>query len=107
MAWNIATKDAAEYFLSKGADAIKVGIGPGSMCTTRIMTGVGVPLITAIMDAYEATQGRIPICADGGAVNPGDLAKAIGAGANTIMSGFIFAGTKECPGDVIIKNGKE
>jgi IMP dehydrogenase len=69
MAGNVATKDAAEYFLSKGADAIKVGIGPGSMCTTRLMTGAGVPQITAIMDAYEATKGEIPICADGGIKN--------------------------------------
>lgn len=106
MAGNISTKDAAEYFLSKGADAIKVGIGPGSMCTTRIMTGAGVPQLTAIMDAYEATQGRIPICADGGIKNPGDVAKALGAGANTIMSGSIFAGTKESPGKIIKKNKK-
>lgn len=106
MAGNIATKDAAEYFLSKGADAIKVGIGPGSMCTTRIMTGAGVPQLTAIMDAYEATQGRIPICADGGIKNPGDVAKALGAGASTIMSGSIFAGTKESPGKIIKQKGK-
>lgn len=106
MAGNIATKDAAEYFLSKGADAIKVGIGPGSMCTTRIMTGAGVPQLTAIMDTYEATQGRIPICADGGIQNPGDLAKAIGAGANTVMSGSIFAATLESPGKIIKQKGK-
>jgi IMP dehydrogenase len=79
IAGNIATKDAAEYFLSKGADAIKVGIGPGSMCTTRIMTGAGVPQLTAIMDSYEATQGRIPICSDGGIKNAGDIAKALGS----------------------------
>lgn len=106
MAGNIATKDAAEYFLSKGADAIKVGIGPGSMCTTRIMTGAGVAQLTAIMDAYEATQGRIPICADGGIKYPGDVAKALGAGADTIMSGSIFAGTKESPGEIIKQKGK-
>jgi IMP dehydrogenase len=105
IAGNIATKDSAEYFLSKGADAIKVGIGPGSVCTTRVMTGAGVPQITAIMDAYEATQGRIPICADGGIRFPGDLVKALGAGANTIMTGAIFSGTKETPGKLIkIKN---
>lgn len=107
MAGNIATKDAAEYFLSKGADAIKVGIGPGSMCTTRIMTGAGVPQITAIMDAYEATQGKIPICADGGLKAPGDVVKALGAGANTIMSGEIFSGTLETPGEIIKKKGKK
>jgi len=107
MAGNIATKDSAEYFFSKGADAIKVGIGPGSMCTTRVMTGAGVPQITAIMDAYEATQGRIPICADGGLHNPGDLTKVLGAGANTVMSGFIFAGTKETPGKLVKKGGMQ
>ncbi|KKL76455.1 hypothetical protein LCGC14_2044700, partial [marine sediment metagenome] len=107
MAGNIATKDGAEYFLSKGADAIKIGIGPGSLCTTRLMAGAGVPQITAIMDVYEATKGEIPICADGGIKNPGDVVKAIGAGANTVMSGFIFAGTEETPGEIIEKNGKK
>ncbi len=97
IAGNIATKDAAKYFLSKGADAVKVGIGPGKVCTTRTMTGVGVPQLTAIMDVYEGTQGEIPICADGGIRNPSDLVKALGAGANTIMSGYIFAGTDETP----------
>ncbi len=106
MCGNIATKDAAEYFLSKGADAIKVGIGPGSMCTTRIMSGAGVPQITAIMDVYEATHGEIPICADGGIKFPGDVVKAIGAGADTVMLGFILAGTKESPGKIIKKKGK-
>ena len=106
MVGNIVTKDAAEYFLSKGADAIKVGIGPGSMCTTRIMTGAGVPQITAIMDVYEATKGEIPICADGGIAYPGDLVKALGAGAETVMSGSLFAGTKESPGEIIKRNGR-
>lgn len=103
---NVATKDAAEYFISKKADAIKVGIGPGSACTTRIMTGAGVPQVTAIMDVYEATQGRIPICADGGLKQPGDITKAIGAGADTIMTGSFFAGTDETPGKLIKKGGK-
>jgi IMP dehydrogenase len=107
MAGNISTKDAAEYFLSKGADAVKVGIGPGSLCTTRLMTGAGVPQITAIMDVYEATKGEIPICADGGIKMPADVVKAIGAGANTIMSGFIFAGTKETPGEIVEEQGKK
>lgn len=107
MVGNIATKDAAEYFINKKADAIKVGIGPGSMCTTRIMAGAGVPQITAIMDVYEASQGRIPVCADGGIKNPGDIVKAIGAGADTIMSGSIFSGTKETPGKIITKSGKK
>lgn len=106
MCGNIATKDAAEYFLSKGADAVKVGIGPGSMCTTRIMSGAGVPQITAIMDVYEATKGEIPICADGGIKQPGDIVKAIGAGADNVMLGFILAGTKESPGKILKEKGK-
>lgn len=107
MIGNIATKDAAEHFINKGADGLKVGIGPGSMCTTRIMSGAGVPQITAVMDAYEASQGRIPVCADGGIKYPGDLTKAIGAGADTIMIGSLFAGTLETPGEVIEKDGKK
>jgi IMP dehydrogenase len=107
MAGNIATKDAAEYFISKGADAIKVGIGAGSVCTTRIMTGSGMPQITAIMDAYEASQGKIPICADQAIRTPGDVAKALGAGANTIMLGYVFAATEESPGEIIEKDGKK
>lgn len=107
MAGNIATKDAAEYFLSKGADAVKVGIGPGSMCTTRVMTGAGIPQLTAIMDVYEATKGEIPICADGGIKKPADVVKALGAGADTIMSGYLFAGTHETPGSIIMREGKE
>jgi len=104
---NIATKDAAEYFLSKKADGIKVGVGPGSMCTTRIMTGAGVPQVTAIMDVYEAIKGEIPICADGGIKEPGDIVKAMGAGANTVMLGFLLAGTKETPGELIEQNQKK
>ena len=107
MVGNIATKDAAEHFINKGADGLKVGIGPGSMCITRIMAGAGVPQITAIMDAYEASQGRVPICADGGIKHPGDLTKAIGAGADTIMSGSLFAGTLETPGNIIEVDGKK
>ena len=105
MVGNVATKDAAEYFISKQADAIKVGIGPGSVCTTRIMSGAGVPQITAIMDVYEATQGRIPVCGDGGLKNPGDVTKAIGAGADTVMIGSMFSGADETPGEVIEKDG--
>ena len=106
MAGNIATKDAAEYFLSKGVDAVKVGIGPGSLCTTRLKTGAGVPQITAIMDVYEATKGEIPVCADGGIKKPADAVKAFGAGANTVMLGNVFAGTDETPGE-IIENDRE
>lgn len=107
MVGNIATKDAAEYFVSKGADAIKVGIGAGAVCSTRIMAGAGVPQITAIMDAYEATQGRVPLCADSGIKQPGDVTKAIGAGADTVMVGSILSGTNETPGEFIEKNGKK
>jgi IMP dehydrogenase len=107
MVGNVATKDAAEYFISKKADAIKIGIGPGSMCTTRIMAGAGVPQITAIMDAYEASQGRVPLCADGGMKNSGDIVKAIGAGADCVMSGSLFAGTLESPGKIITINGEK
>ncbi|MFA7365104.1 MAG: IMP dehydrogenase [Patescibacteria group bacterium] len=107
MVGNIATKDAAEYFINKKADAIKVGIGPGSMCTTRLMAGAGVPQITAIMDVYEASQGRAPVCADGGIKISGDIVKAIGAGADTVMIGSLFSGTKESPGKIINKNGKK
>jgi len=105
IAGNIATKDAAEYFLSKGADAVKVGIGPGSLCTTRIMTGAGVPQLTAIMDVYEATKGEIPICADGGIKKSADIVKAIGAGADTVMLGYLLAGTDESPGEIIEEKG--
>ena len=107
MVGNIATKDAAEYFINKKADAIKIGIGPGSMCTTRIMAGAGVPQLTAIMDAYEASQGRVPLCADGGLKYSGDITKAIGAGADCIMSGSFFSGTKESPGEIIKIDGKQ
>lgn len=107
MVGNIATKDAAEYFISKKADAIKIGVGPGAMCTTRLMTGAGVAQITAIMDVYEASQGRVPLCADGGVKQPGDVVKAIGAGADTVMMGTIFSGTDESPGKIIIKNQKK
>lgn len=107
MVGNVATKDAAEYFISKKADAIKIGIGPGSMCITRIMAGAGVPQITAIMDVYEASQGRVPLCADGGMKNSGDIVKAIGAGADCIMSGSFFAGTDEAPGEIIIINNEK
>ncbi len=107
MVGNIATKDAAEYFISKKADAIKIGIGPGSMCTTRVMAGTGVPQLSAIMDVYEASQGRVPLCADGGMKNSGDIVKAIGAGADCIMSGSFFAGTDESPGEIIDINGEK
>jgi len=107
MAGDIATKEAAEYFLTKGADAIKICAGSGSLCTTRLITGAGMPQITAIMEVYKATKGKIPICTAGGIRYAGDIVKAIGAGANTVMCGFIFSGTDETPGKIIERDGHE
>ncbi len=107
MAGNIATADAARDLIQAGADGLKVGIGPSPVCTTRIIAGSGVPQITAILDVVEvAKRFDIPVCADGGMKTPGDVAKAIGAGASSIFSGFLFAGTDEAPGIIIMKDGK-
>lgn len=106
-AGNIATAEAAEDLIKAGADAIKVGIGPGSICTTRVVAGIGVPQITAITDAYSvAKKYGIPVIADGGIKYSGDLPKAIGAGANAIMIGSLFAGCEESPGDSEIYHGR-
>lgn len=108
IAGNIATKEAAEDLIKAGADAVKVGIGPGSICTTRIVAGVGVPQISAIMDVIEATKGTdVKIIADGGIKFTGDVAKAIVAGANTVMLGSMFAGTDEAPGEMILLEGRQ
>ena len=107
MAGNIATKDAAEDLIKAGADGLKVGIGPSPVCTTRIMSGAGVPQLTAVMDVCEiAKKYDIPVCADGGLKYPGDVVKAIAAGASTAFSGTLFAGTDEAPGLIIMKDGK-
>ncbi|MDD5732601.1 MAG: IMP dehydrogenase, partial [Bacteroidales bacterium] len=91
-----------------GADAIKVGIGPGSICTTRVAAGVGVPQLSAIMGAYEALRNKgIPIIADGGIRYSGDMVKALAAGADTVMAGSLFAGVEESPGETIILNGRK
>ncbi|WAV88792.1 IMP dehydrogenase [Oxalobacter aliiformigenes] len=104
---NIATADAARALLDHGADAVKVGIGPGSICTTRIVAGVGVPQITAISDVADALQGTgVPCIADGGIRFSGDIAKALAAGASTVMMGSMFAGTDEAPGEVILYQGR-
>ncbi|MEA3413321.1 MAG: IMP dehydrogenase [Pseudomonadota bacterium] len=104
---NIATADAALALRDAGADAVKVGIGPGSICTTRIVAGVGVPQITAIADVNDALEGSgVPVIADGGIRFSGDLAKAIAAGANVIMIGSLFAGTREAPGEVELFQGR-
>jgi IMP dehydrogenase len=107
LAGNIATADAARALIDAGADAVKVGIGPGSICTTRMVAGVGVPQLTAILDVVEvAAKAGIPVVADGGIKYSGDLAKAIAAGASAAMMGSLFAGTDEAPGDVFLYQGR-
>jgi len=107
MAGNIATGDAAKALIDAGADAVKVGIGPGSICTTRIVAGVGVPQLTAVMDAAEACRKQnIPVVADGGIRYSGEIAKAIGAGADAVMIGSLLAGTDEAPGEVVLYQGR-
>ena len=108
VAGNIATAEAAEELIDAGADAVKVGIGPGSICTTRIVAGIGVPQITAIYDvACVASKYNIPVIADGGIKYSGDLPKAIAAGADSIMIGSLFAGCEESPGDTEIYQGRQ
>ncbi|SVA83044.1 uncharacterized protein METZ01_LOCUS135898 [marine metagenome] len=104
---NIVTAEAATALAEAGADAVKVGIGPGSICTTRIIAGVGMPQVTAIIDVAEALKGKgIPVIADGGIRYSGDIAKAIAAGADSIMLGSLFAGTEESPGEVELYQGR-
>lgn len=105
---NIATADAAKLLVENGADAVKVGIGPGSICTTRIIAGVGVPQLTAIMDVAEALEGTgVPVIGDGGIRFTGDVVKAIAAGASSVMLGSMFAGVEESPGDTVIYQGRK
>ncbi|MEX0807240.1 MAG: IMP dehydrogenase [Dongiaceae bacterium] len=107
IAGNVATADGARALIDAGADSVKVGIGPGSICTTRIIAGVGVPQLTAVMDAVSAAQERdIPVIADGGIKYSGDIAKAIAAGADCVMIGSLLAGTDESPGEVILYQGR-
>jgi len=104
---NIATGDAAKSLRDAGADGVKVGIGPGSICTTRMVAGVGVPQLTAIANVAEALKGtNVPVIADGGIRYSGDIAKALAAGAHTIMIGSLLAGTDEAPGQVEIYQGR-
>ncbi len=105
---NLATRSAAKAMIEAGADAIKVGIGPGSICTTRVVAGVGAPQITAIMEAATvASAAGVPIIADGGMQYSGDVAKALAAGADSVMLGSMFAGTLEAPGDIVVVGGKQ
>ncbi|MEL6364076.1 MAG: IMP dehydrogenase [Pseudomonadota bacterium] len=107
IAGNVATYEAAKALAAAGADAVKVGIGPGSICTTRIVAGVGVPQLTAVMDASRAAREEgVPVIADGGVKYSGDMAKALAAGADTVMVGSLLAGTDEAPGEVFLYQGR-
>jgi IMP dehydrogenase len=107
MAGNVATREGTKALVDAGADAIKVGIGPGSICTTRIVAGVGVPQLTAVMEsAEEAQKSGVPVIADGGIKFSGDVAKALAAGADCAMIGSLFAGTDESPGEVFLYQGR-
>ncbi len=106
IAGNVATFEGARDLIRAGADAIKVGIGPGSICTTRIVSGVGVPQLTAVRDCVRAAKGRVPVIADGGIKFSGDITKALAAGADCVMLGTLLAGTEEAPGDIILYHGR-
>ena len=106
IAGNVGTADGARALVDAGADAVKVGIGPGSICTTRVVTGVGMPQVTAIMNAVEGVHGQVPVIADGGIRLSGDIAKAVAAGANSVMLGSLFAGLDESPGELVIHRGR-
>ncbi len=106
IAGNIATREGAAALVERGVDAVKVGVGPGSICTTRVVTGVGVPQLTAIFEAVEGVQGKVPIIADGGIKYSGDLVKALAAGAHAAMLGSIFAGSDESPGEAFLLEGR-
>jgi len=107
IAGNVATADGARDLIKAGADAVKVGIGPGSICTTRVVTGVGMPQLTAIMNACEAADAEdVPVIADGGVRQSGDVAKALAAGASSVMLGSLFAGLDESPGEVVLHAGR-
>ena len=104
---NVATADATEALIDAGADAVTVGVGPGSICTTRVVAGVGVPQVTAVHEAARvAAEHGVPVIADGGMTSSGDIAKALAAGADTIMAGSLLAGTDEAPGDVVLVHGE-
>src|SRR5437764_262656 len=107
LAGNVATFDGACELVRSGVDAVKVGVGPGSICTTRIVTGAGVPQVTAIAEASRACrEAGVPVIADGGIKYSGDITKAIAAGASVVMIGSLFAGTEESPGETILYQGR-
>jgi IMP dehydrogenase len=103
---NVATKGGAEALVERGVDAVKVGVGPGSICTTRVVAGIGVPQLTAVLDAVEGAAGRVPVIADGGIKYSGDVVKALAAGAHTVMMGSMLAGTEESPGEAFLLEGR-
>ena len=106
IAGNVATPEGAEALIEAGTDGIKIGMGPGSICTTRIIAGIGVPQISAILTIYEKVKGKVPLIADGGMRYSGDIAKAVAAGADSVMLGSIFAGTEEAPGEFELYQGR-
>lgn len=106
IAGNVGTAEGAAALIERGVDAVKVGVGPGSICTTRVVTGVGLPQLTAVMDAVDGSAGRVPIIADGGIKFSGDIVKALAAGAETVMMGSMFAGTDEAPGEAFLLEGR-
>src|SRR6185436_19179834 len=104
---NVATAEATQALIERGADAVKVGIGPGSICTTRIVTGAGIPQVTAIMECAKAAEDAgVPIIADGGIKFSGDITKALAAGAQSVMIGSLLAGTEEAPGEMMLYQGR-
>src|ERR671939_207429 len=107
IAGNVATADGTRELIAAGVDAVKVGIGPGSICTTRIVTGFGMPQLTAVLEcAAEAAKDEVPIIADGGIKAAGDITKALAAGASAVMLGSLLAGTRESPGYTVLRNGQ-
>jgi IMP dehydrogenase len=105
VAGNVATAKGASDLVKAGADGVKVGVGSGSICVTRVVTGSGVPQLTAIMDSSAGAEGTVPIIGDGGIRNPGDVTKALAAGASSVMIGSLFAGTEESPGPTVLRDG--
>ena len=106
VAGNVGTAEGARALIERGADAVKVGVGPGSICTTRVVTGVGLPQLTAVMDVADGAAGRVPVIADGGVRYSGDVVKALAAGAHCVMIGSVLAGTEESPGEAFLLEGR-